>query len=468
MKFGHTLYDLISNEWLPYTVDYKRMKRVLKGNRETNGDGKEVVVIDTEEFFRVYEASKTRIGIFYSEREESAKRKVDALERRVQKLHHDPMQASSGCVTSFCDEVRESTMAFDQHLDELIEFLDLNKTGFSKILKKFDKRVGASVRDEKFAELMTTHSFLDGEALFKLKEKLEELDKEILQMECRDVEEEKVENDHSAEVAEMLLYVQTHSSFFAKNAPRPLPRFKPSEVSMGDLLGEGEFGLVNEISEFNVPESCHICFLHRGYEVVSPEPSSFLISNVQDAQDSTSDDKISDPRFSHSGSPEVEGHEHTPVSVSPSDITDFEELEIDHEDDDIYDTRGFMKDHCIRDRSARYAMKQLRDDLSGEMREAAACDIAMEAKFLAALSHPHIVKMRGSGGVLGCPNFFIVLDRLYGTLDERCVLWAEKDKKARRFLGLKKDKTKLNSLWVDRLLAVFDVARAMKYLHSQK
>ena len=36
------------------------------------------------------------------------------------------------------------------------------------------------------------------------------------------------------------------------------------------------------------------------------------------------------------------------------------------------------------------------------------------------------------------------------------------------FLGLNKSKRKLQKLWNDRLVAAFDVARAMEYLHGHK
>ena len=50
-----------------------------------------------------------------------------------------------------------------------------------------------------------------------------------------------------------------------------------------------------------------------------------------------------------------------------ANISDYDELESDHEDEG-YDhiTRGFMKDHCLRNGEARYAIKRIKSTLVGE------------------------------------------------------------------------------------------------------
>ena len=56
----------------------------------------------------------------------------------------------------------------------------------------------------------------------------------------------------------------------------------------------------------------------------------------------------------------------------------------------------------------------------------AAMDMATETHFLSVLDHPHIIKMRAVGEIdMFDKNYFIVLDRLYDTLDERIDDWKE-------------------------------------------
>lgn len=74
---------------------------------------------------------------------------------------------------------KKSLTTFDREIDLLLEFLFLNKTAFSKILKKFDKRTGSMLKEDKLAELRETHAFLDGEVLSELKDKVSRLIDEV-------------------------------------------------------------------------------------------------------------------------------------------------------------------------------------------------------------------------------------------------------------------------------------------------
>ncbi len=74
---------------------------------------------------------------------------------------------------------KKSLDTFSREVDLLLEFLQLNQTGFSKILKKFDKRTGSNMRGKKMVELTSTHEFLNGERLHQLKEGIDRMLKEV-------------------------------------------------------------------------------------------------------------------------------------------------------------------------------------------------------------------------------------------------------------------------------------------------
>lgn len=74
---------------------------------------------------------------------------------------------------------KKSLATFDRELDLLLEFLNLNATAFSKILKKFDKKTGSSVREDYFAELLSSHAFLEGDVLRNLRERVSDLINEV-------------------------------------------------------------------------------------------------------------------------------------------------------------------------------------------------------------------------------------------------------------------------------------------------
>ena len=62
-------------------------------------------------------------------------------------------------------------------------------------------------------------------------------------------------------------------------------------------------------------------------------------------------------------------------------------------------------------------------------------DLALEAEFLASLSHPHIMKLRGvafngtSGFENGPTGYFLIIDRLFETLGDRIKTWAKSSAK---------------------------------------
>ena len=227
MKFGKNLRDKTLKEWRFYSVDYKALKKTLKKSQDDTSKP------DTAEFFRVLEDSESKLSKFYHDKEKWALGYLTTLEERVQSLREvasvapdSPTEAESASSNSSIssqseeeplmdgsfvklarraqsfgtkqswlkDEYRrmgsskefkafiyakKSLATFDRELDLLLEFLELNKTAFSKILKKFDKRTGSSIREEKVAEIYKANSYLEGEALKNLKATVEELIDEV-------------------------------------------------------------------------------------------------------------------------------------------------------------------------------------------------------------------------------------------------------------------------------------------------
>eukprot|EP00985_Skeletonema_marinoi_P018295 scaffold10203_cov154-Skeletonema_marinoi.AAC.3 len=80
-------------------------------------------------------------------------------------------------------------------------------------------------------------------------------------------------------------------------------------------------------------------------------------------------------------------------------------------------------------KKARYAVKHLKGDYfrnhDSDKCIQAVSDLALEAEFLASLSHPHIMKLRGlafngtSGFETGPTGYFLIIDRLFETLVDR-------------------------------------------------
>ena len=74
-----------------------------------------------------------------------------------------------------------------------------------------------------------------------------------------------------------------------------------------------------------------------------------------------------------------------------------------------------------------------------------------------------------SSGPTISDSTFIVMDRLYGTLDDKFSQWEEIKKENKgSCMGTGRNQGVLNEMLKDRLLVAYDLASALNYLHTQK
>jgi len=182
-----------------------------------------------------------------------------------------------------------------------------------------------------------------------------------------------------------------------------LPLFQLDELSIGRMLGKGQFGNVHQIDAV----------------ALNPETPSGTAPNV--------------------------GVEQT-------------------------QTREFLSQYCIRNGDARYAIKKLRKEVSFDplVYRNGTIDFAVEAKFLAILRHPHIIKMRGlpSRGFFN-ENSFIIMDRLYDTLEVRIQKWKKLQGRYTSLVGCcTGGKEKYTELMAEKIVTAIDLSSAMEYMHS--
>jgi hypothetical protein len=80
------------------------------------------------------------------------------------------------------------------------------------------------------------------------------------------------------------------------------------------------------------------------------------------------------------------------------------------------------------------------------------------------------VKLRGiAAGPIVDRDFFIVIDRLHGTLDQRINAWYHEEKRHRGVaFGFGKNRKLLRQLMVDRMTVAYDLAAAFFYLHENR
>mmetsp|Transcript_23849 Transcript_23849/g.57508 ORF Transcript_23849/g.57508 Transcript_23849/m.57508 type:complete len:510 (-) Transcript_23849:126-1655(-) len=121
-----------------------------------------------------------------------------------------------------------------------------------------------------------------------------------------------------------------------------------------------------------------------------------------------------------------------------------------------------------------YVLKTLRPDLPEDEHNKGIIDLAVEAQFLAALSHPHILSLRGHANSDPLESrYFVILDRLVSTLDHKLKVW-------RKDVGINMGywfgpcfgyccgrPHVIHRIWMERFTVARDIASALQYLHAQ-
>lgn len=119
-----------------------------------------------------------------------------------------------------------------------------------------------------------------------------------------------------------------------------------------------------------------------------------------------------------------------------------------------------------------YAIKQLRKDLSKSSTHNGAIDLAVEARFLTALSHRNIISLHCvSESSPGNKDFFIVIDRIDRTLGKEIVGWRrtqERVMKEKSRRGKEYVQGRIKSIYNSRVAVAIEIAQAMEYLHLHK
>mmetsp|Transcript_23204 Transcript_23204/g.64318 ORF Transcript_23204/g.64318 Transcript_23204/m.64318 type:complete len:418 (+) Transcript_23204:1011-2264(+) len=243
MKFGKTLAERTLKEWRFYYVDYKELKKCINQSKEENLPEEEAKAA----FDDILGSSEKKLSKFYHDKLAWATGYIPTLEKRVEDLRESASLpgspaspssiSSSGSLisddfdaltnsspTGIADNLqirldklvinhdchsdgaylkeayrqmgaskhfqsfiyaKKSLVTFQRELDLLLEFLEINTTAFTKILKKFDKQTGSSLRQDRFDEIMERNAFLKGEDLMMMKRTVEDLIDEVVSLKPR-------------------------------------------------------------------------------------------------------------------------------------------------------------------------------------------------------------------------------------------------------------------------------------------
>ena len=279
------------------------------------------------------------------------------------------------------------------------------------------------------------------------------------------------------------------NDFFRTKVPRELPTFDASEIGTGPQLGIGGFGVVSEVECIQLRNNnSKVTELEQAAEKsvawkrrTTDATAHSSMSNISTLDASTKEEvldaceeKKQDVDDAHEEVLEEEDKYLTELGLDVVGRGQRQDANNFHNSLASLPTnpdnaRVYMAENTLRNGHARYAIKCLKPGLSEKDKKYAVMDMAIEAKFLAVISHPNIVKMRGTACTGSLRNdYFIVMDRLYGTLDERIDDWTEQEKMmGGSCCGLwGVDKKRLTEVRLERITALYDVTKAMEYLHE--
>eukprot|EP00592_Proboscia_alata_P004354 CAMPEP_0194378660 /NCGR_PEP_ID=MMETSP0174-20130528/36769_1 /TAXON_ID=216777 /ORGANISM="Proboscia alata, Strain PI-D3" /LENGTH=366 /DNA_ID=CAMNT_0039160859 /DNA_START=107 /DNA_END=1204 /DNA_ORIENTATION=- len=252
----------------------------------------------------------------------------------------------------------------------------------------------------------------------------------------------------------MINDISRNTRVFDEEKESQLPRFHHSEIVLGNILGRGAFCSVNEIKQISLGSKCSNPLNDQTSEESMHEFRNLLAkTRTKCYHYSTKSKRINAKKVRDR-------------RVSPNDKScEWDDTSIFNQVQD----RQYIAGHCSRLGDSRYALKRISGGISRDSQEDAIIDLAIEARFLAVVHHPNIIKIRGIS--LGDPcrqGFFLVLDRLYDTLEGRMVKWKARQKKIEGLMSKVIDRNgkKRSELWWERVHNGYDIASAMSYLHS--
>ena len=269
-----------------------------------------------------------------------------------------------------------------------------------------------------------------------------------------------------------------------------IPSFDKSEIVVGGVLGMGEFGVVMKVTGVNTSPAPAAAMTATRASAKSPTTTATTTTtNAHDDADQQQQVREETPSLvehidDSSASEADEASSFLRTKQKCQSCTALTELDEDWLAESTRSTAGGIvpattyppptEDEYETLRSTSHdfqnlAIKRLRKDLYPKKKMEACKDLAREAKFLARLYHPNIVRLRGLVSTPGLQDFGILLDRLSSTLDEQTKRWSQQCLDSSQYIFPWQSQQRISEfqrILLERLKALCDVSKAIRYLHS--
>ncbi|KAJ1986517.1 phosphate system positive regulatory protein pho81 [Coemansia umbellata] len=150
MKFGKHIQAHTIPEWAVHYMNYKGLKKIINelsapltpGLNSSEAAKQRLQTVKAAFFFQV-DRELEKVNSFYLQKEADAKVRLKSLIEKQRNLRSRGPRNRTATIRA----LREAFLNSRHDLDKLQNFVEINGTGFRKILKKWDKRSKSSIKE---------------------------------------------------------------------------------------------------------------------------------------------------------------------------------------------------------------------------------------------------------------------------------------------------------------------------------
>lgn len=202
MKFGKYLEEkkLDLPEYSSHFIDYKALKKLIKHLAiplSSSDYGNQLVLDETDEsviyhrlqenkasFFFKLERELERINLYYLEKESELRISFDLLNSCYSDYMECRKPISKGSISY--RKIKEGIKKLERDLSHFEQFVELNRTGFSKVLKKWDKRSHSHTKDFYLATVVSIQPIFAKNEVYKWNSTILTLSSELKEIENKE------------------------------------------------------------------------------------------------------------------------------------------------------------------------------------------------------------------------------------------------------------------------------------------
>ncbi|CCX33084.1 Similar to Vacuolar transporter chaperone 4; acc. no. P78810 [Pyronema omphalodes CBS 100304] len=242
MKYGEALPLRSVREWMPYNIDYTEIKQLIKHYTTQNPpvSSPDQHTDFENEVFEVFLDQLQRIDLFVKSKAGEIDRRIANCQRQVNELRQlTPSARGAAKIATRYAKVEQEVERAGHDVQLLSRFVNVQRTGFHKLLKKYRKWSNSSQLPERFLQLLESPTSFHRQ----------DFDQNVL------------------EVSELLKAVRDGLTIL-NNSDFPVESLQPSRIA--SRMPSMDFGSLRQAYQ-EAPESCLDLDVSFGTAAITPK-----------------------------------------------------------------------------------------------------------------------------------------------------------------------------------------------------